>query len=109
MSDIIIAGLIMGGLVGLPVGWLLSMGLDKWWGKVLSFVICCSIFFSIGAMVAQQNVNEDDTFNNGVCVQCGGEYRMSGATRTRMGSETFYYTCQNCGWTVETHSLMNKH
>lgn len=30
MSDVIIAGLIMGGLVGLPVGWLLSMGLNKW-------------------------------------------------------------------------------
>lgn len=62
MSNVIIAGLIMGGLVGLPVGWLFAMGLDKWWGKVLSFVICCSIFFSIGAMVGQQHVNDCDTF-----------------------------------------------
>ena len=34
---------------------------------------------------------------------------MSGATRTRMGSETFYHTCQDCGWTIETNGLMNKH
>ena len=107
MSDVIIAGLIMGGLVGLPVGWLFAMGLDKWWGKVLSFVICCSIFFSIGAMVGQQHVNDCDTFNNGVCVRCGGEYHMSGATQGPMGSKTFYYTCQDCGGIIETTSLMN--
>lgn len=109
MSDVIIAGLLMGGLIGLPVGLVIAIGRDTWWGKVLSFVICCAIFFGFGAMVGQEHVNDRDTFNNGVCVQCGGEYHMSGATKTRMGSETFYYTCQNCGWTIETNGLMNKH
>ena len=101
MSDVIIAGLVMGGLIGLPVGLIIAIGRDTWWGKVLSFIICCA--------VGQEEVNDRDTFNNGVCVQCGGEYRMSGATRTHMGSKTFYYTCQDCGWTIETNSLMNKH
>ena len=109
MSDVIICGLLMGGLVGLPVGLIIAIGRDTWWGKVLSFVICCAIFFGFGAMVGQEHINDCNTFNNGVCIQCGGEYRMSGATRSRMGSETFYYTCQDCGWTIETNSLMNKH
>ena len=109
MSDVIIAGLLMGGLIGLPVGLIIAIGRDTWWGKVLSFVICCAIFFGFGAMVGQEHVNDRDTFNNGVCVKWGGEYRMSGATKSRMGSETFYYTCQDCGWTIETNSLMNKH
>ena len=109
MSDIIIAGLLMGGIAGPLVGLIVSIGRDTWWGKVLSFVICCSIFFGVGALIGQGYANDCDTFNNGICTQCGGEYRMSGATEIRMGSETFYYTCQECGWTIETNCLMNKH
>lgn len=109
MSDIIIVGLLMGGIIGLPIGLIVAIGRDTWWGKVLSFIICCSIFFSVGIMCGQEFSNDRNTFNNGVCVKCGGEYRMSGATRTHLGSETFYYTCENCGWTIETNSLMNKH
>ena len=109
MSNIIIIGLVMGGLIGLPVGLIIAIGRNTWWGKVLSCIICCAIFFGFGCMYGQENVNDRDTFNNGVCVQCGGEYRMSGATRAHMGSKIFYYTCQDCGWTIETNCLMNKH
>lgn len=109
MSDVIIAGLLMCAVVGLPTGLVIAISRDHWWSKLLALIICCAIFFGIGCMCGQESTNDCDTFNNGVCVQCGGEYRMSGATRTRMGSETFYYTCQNCGWTIETNHLMNKH
>lgn len=107
MSDIIIAGLFMGGIIGLPIGLIVAMGRDTWWGKVLSFIICCSIFFGVGVMFGQESSNDRNTFNNGVCVKCGGEYRFTSSTRYRM-SETFYYTCQDCGWTIETNCLMNK-
>ena len=53
MSDVIICGLLMGGLIGLPVSLVIAIGRDTWWGKVLSFVICCTIFFGFGAMVGQ--------------------------------------------------------
>lgn len=107
MSDVIIAGLLMSGLMGLPVGLIIAINRDHWWSKLLALIICCAIAFGIGCMCEQESVNDHNTFNNGVCVKCGGEYRMSGATRTRM-SETFYYTCQDCGWTIETNCLMNK-
>ena len=109
MSDIIIAGLLMGGLIGLPIGLIFAIERDTWRGKVLSFIICYSIFFGVGVLLGLDYANDCDTFNNGVCAQCGGDYRMSGATKTRMGSETFYYTCQDCGRTIETNCLMNKH
>ena len=109
MSDIIITGLVTGGIIGLPICLIVAMGQDTWRGKVLSFIICYSIFFGVGVLLGLDYANDCDTFNNGVCVQCGGEYRMSGATKTRMGSETFYYTCQDCGLTIETNCLMNKH
>ena len=109
MSDVIIGGLLMGGVAGLPIGLAVAIGCcDRWVSKVLAFIICCAIFFGVGAMMGQEHINDCDTFNNGVCVQCSGEYRMSGATKIRMGSQTFYYTCQDCGWTIETNCLMNK-
>lgn len=109
MSGIIVAGLLMGGIIGLPIGLIIAMGRDTWWSKVLSFIICGSIFFGVGVLFGLDYANDCDTFNNGVCVQCDGKYRMSGATKIRMGSETFYYTCQDCGWTIKTNCLMNKH
>lgn len=108
MSDVIIAGLLMAGLVGLPAGLLIAISRKHWWSKLLALVICCAIFFGFGCGLGQENVNDRDTFNNGVCVKCGGEYRFTSSTHYRM-SETFYYTCQDCGWTIETNCLMNKH
>lgn len=107
MSDVIIAGLIMCGIIGLPVGLLVAVGRDHGWSKVLALIISCAIAFGIGCMCGQESVNDHETFNNGVCVKCGGEYRFSSSTRYRM-SETFYYTCQDCGWTIKTNCLMNK-
>lgn len=107
MSDVIIAGLLMCGIVGLPIGLLFAIGRDTWWGKLLSLIICCTILFGVGCMCGQESINDRNEFNNGVCVKCGGEYRFSSSTRYRM-SETFYYTCQDCGWTIETNCLMNK-
>lgn len=107
MSDVIIAGLLMCGIAGLPVGLLVAIGRDHWWSKLIALIISCAIFFGVGCMYGQESVNDIGAFNNGVCVKCGGEYRFSSSTRYRM-SETFYYTCQDCGWTIETNHLMNK-
>lgn len=108
MSDVIIAGLIMAGIVGLPGGLLVAISRDHWWRKLLALIICCAIAFGIGCMCRQEDVNNHNAFNNGVCVKCGGEYRFTSSTRYCM-SETFYYTCQDCGWIIETNCLMNKH
>lgn len=107
MSNVIIGGLLMGGIVGLPVGLLIAIGRDTWWGKMLAILISCGICFGFGCMFSQENINDTNKFNNGACKQCGGEYRFTSSTRYRM-NETFYYTCQDCGWTIETNRLMNK-
>lgn len=107
MSDVIIAGLVMCAVAGLPTGLVVAISRDHWWSKLLALIISCAIFFGVGCMCGQESVNDRDEFNNGVCIKCGGEYRFSSSTRYRM-SETFYYTCQDCGWTIETNHLMNK-
>ena len=107
MSDVIIGGLLMSGLLGLPVGLLLAIGRDHWWSKLIAVVISFAICFGFGCMFGQENVTDTNKFNNGICDQCGGEYRFTSSTRYRM-TETFYYTCQDCGWTISTNHLMNK-
>lgn len=50
---------------------------------------------------------KDDTskWNNGVCIKCNGQMRFSGGSHNR-SSEHYYYSCDDCGHTIETHSLM---
>ena len=44
-------------------------------------------------------------WNNGVCAVCDGEYEFRGGSEYR-GSHTYYYTCNDCGSTIELNSLM---
>ena len=48
MSDVIIAGLLMAGLVGLPAGLLIAISRDHWWSKLIAIIISCAIFFGVG-------------------------------------------------------------
>ena len=57
-----------------------------------------------GAMIAKAQ-HDFDTYNNGVCVACGGEYKFRSATQYRT-SHYYYYTCENCDHTIELNSLM---
>lgn len=70
MSDVIIAGLVMCGIIGLPVGLIITISRDHWWSKLLALIISCAIFFGVGCMFGQESVNDRDLFNNGVCVKC---------------------------------------
>lgn len=64
MSDVIIAGLLMAGLIGLSVGLIIAISRDHWWSKVLSLVICCAIFFGFGCAVGQEEVNDRDVISH---------------------------------------------
>lgn len=48
---------------------------------------------------------DENDWNNGLCTECKGEYNFSGATGYRI-SHHYYYTCDNCGHTIETQTLM---
>lgn len=46
-------------------------------------------------------------YNHGICTECGGDYRFTSAVHLRNGGDRYYYTCQNCGHTIETVQLFN--
>ena len=83
-----IIGLILFGMFCIPFG-ALAKG---WKGALIGLLIASAIS---GALTLDAWMKHKD-WNNGICVECGGEYKFSGATQSRMGSETRYYTCEDC-------------
>lgn len=49
---------------------------------------------------------DKEEYNNGICSFCGGEYRFTSAVHYRNGGDRYYYTCDECGHTIETVCLM---
>ena len=49
-------------------------------------------------------------YNDGICTECGNQLSFAGAAPSyRMSNRIFthyFYTCENCGHTVETSFLM---
>ena len=75
-------------------------------GNKIGGAIGCLVFWLLisGAMYGETEY-DINTYNNGVCIVCEGEYKFSGATKYRT-SHHYYYTCENCDHTIELNSLM---
>ena len=76
------------------------------WGNKIGGAIVCLLFWLTisGAMYAEHEW-DTDMWNNGICSVCEGEYKFSGAAKYRT-SHHFYYTCDDCGHTIEINQLM---
>ena len=71
-----------------PFGYLAN----KWTGAFIALVIA----FIISGLFALDSETKRIEWNNGICNQCGGKYKFEGAAKSRMGTETLYYICENC-------------
>lgn len=80
--------LILFGIIFVPFGALAN----KWKGAFVGLIIAMAIS---GALTLDAWVKHED-WNNGICVECGGEYKFKSAAKARNGSETRYYTCEDC-------------
>jgi hypothetical protein len=76
------------------------------WGNKIGGAIACLLFWlAISGMMYAENSYDHEMWNNGVCSICEGEYKFSGATKYRT-SHHYYYTCTDCGHTIEINQLM---
>ena len=74
----------------------------------VGFIASIIIIFIAGIFIASHEASTSrENYNNGVCVECGGEYRFTSAQHIKNGGDRYYYTCENCGHTVMTFQLMN--
>ena len=76
------------------------------WGNKIGGAIACLVFWVLisGAFALEDNY-DNEMWNNGVCSVCEGEYNFSGATKYHT-SHHYYYTCDDCGHTIEINQLM---
>ena len=72
---------------------------------IVGAIIAVAIMVLFISACLGQNKAEIEYYNNGICTICGGEYEFAGGSRYRNHSE-YYYTCENCGHTITTSSIM---
>lgn len=76
-----------------------------WRNKIGGAIVCLLFWFAISGAMYAENKWDNEAWNNGICPVCEGEYRFSGASQYRT-SHCYYYTCDNCGHTIEINQLM---
>ena len=81
------------------------LGPETWGKKFIAILVALAISFGVATLLYKNAEGNYDRWNNGIHIDCGGEYQFSGATNYR-GSKTYYYTCDKCGHTEEFSSLM---
>ena len=76
-----------------------------WGGKIIAILVALAIAFGLVTLIYKEAEGNRNRWNNGIHIDCGGEYQFSSATQWR-SSKTYYYTCDKCGHTEEFSSLM---
>ena len=75
------------------------------YGGLVGMTLTLGLFFVFVFAAKEQNKAMIERYNDGICTICGGEYEFAGGTRTN-SSKTYYYTCEDCGYTIEVNRIM---
>ena len=81
------------------------LGPETWGKKFIVILVALAISFGVATLLYKNAEGNYDRWNNGIHIDCGGEYQFSGATKS-FSSENYYYTCDKCGHTEEFSSIM---
>ena len=68
--------------------------------KIVSTLVCICFWFMFAGGIYFQEVSNAERWNDGYC-ECGQHWELKGATKTRNGSETKYYSCPECFTEIE--------
>ena len=76
-----------------------------WRIKIGGAIVCLFFWLAISSAMYAEDKWDNEMWNNGICSVCEGEYTFSSATKYRT-SHHYYYTCDDCGHTIEINQLM---
>lgn len=75
--------------------------------KILIIILFCVGIIAMVILGCYAEVKQSiEYWNNGICENCGGEYKFSGATHVKNSGDYYYYTCEECGHTIKTCQIM---
>ena len=80
--------------------WYSNFGRDVKGSKLIAVLIACAIGLGVARLMFWDAENQRKIWNDGICVQCGGQMEFTNASRVR--ADTYYYfQCENCGNIIE--------
>lgn len=109
MLVFMIGGLLMTATVGTVLALSITglLDIDGKKGIVFTVILAFAIGFSLIGLIYFQKTVDDENWNNGNCLQCGGQYELQSVTHTNTSGNQYYYVCKNCGYTIRLETLKN--
>lgn len=71
----------------------------------ISILIAIIIGFGKSCMCLNEYNMDKSNYNDGICSICGSQYAFTGGSQYKT-TTIYYYTCDSCGHTIETHTIM---
>jgi DNA-directed RNA polymerase subunit M/transcription elongation factor TFIIS len=110
MISIIAGGLIFSASAGLFFSFIIVSAFfpengHKVVKTIFTIIFSLLIGFGIVGLCIHEGKIDTETYNEGVCIKCGGHYTIFDVEKDRHGNETYYYKCDNCGKVISTHCL----
>ena len=107
MLGFIIAGLILTVSFGAFFALIVTRSLEGRKRVIIAIIIAFAVGFGLLKLLIVENEIDNKTWNNGVCIKCGGKYEFQSSSYRRSADDKYYYKCKNCGYTIELNSLKN--
>lgn len=82
-------------LLILPISYIASNKKGLLVGLILVLLMSLSTSFDV--------YYKEKQYNNGICLDCGGDYVFVNATKNRYGSTVKFYECKNCQKVIEQY------
>ena len=107
MTMFIITAIVMTLTIGLFVGGMFTSGMKNSAVRLTVTLIVASIIGTgIAGLFALETKMDEEQYNEGVCVYCDGNYKLTSVDHLKNGGELYYYSCNNCGDVIRTHRNM---
>ena len=65
--------------------------------SAILLIIFTSIFYGLSSHYDKAQI---DAWNNGICTECGGEYKFKNAYNS-----SYFYACENCDHVIKLEEL----
>ena len=107
MTMFIITTIAMTLTMGLFIGGMFTSGMKNSTVRlVVTLVIAFVVGIGIAGLFTLESKMDEEQYNDGTCVYCDGNYKLTSVNHVKNGGELYYYSCDNCGDVIRTHRNM---
>ena len=107
MFNFIMTGLMLTVFMGVFIALIITIDLKGKQRIITAIVLAFVIGFGLSALLMVEIKVDNEKWNNGICIECGGKYEFQSSSYRRNAGDKYFYKCKNCGYTIELNSLRN--